>query len=636
MPLPITIAAPTQNPQPNPQPTSSGTVSLDPSVVALAQAIRQTESQGNFNAVGDNGTSKGAYQWQTPTWQAQAKEFLGDPNAEMTPANQNAVAYARISQLKNQGLNPAEIAATWNSGSAKGWENKIGTTIINGKPIAYNVPAYVKKVTDFYQQFKNNSSQLTGIPVAEASTGIPTPIQDNSPSVGGFIENIAKSAGGVLQGLGSAILHPINTVENLAQTAIGIPEALAGQNNENTQKLGNLIDYFKNRYGGDSVSQVVQNIGNSVYKDPVGVALDFSTLLDGVGGSLEALGKIGALDATQAAEIAKASDYISTASGLVKSGSPEALKALQEPSTLTKIGNAIQTVSDYTNPLAPLTKTVGGIANKISDITDNLPRRIVNNILPQLKNPGTLDYAIDNLKLGSTDSMLKTSNDALSNYNSQIKSILTHPENIDKVINGEDIANTTLKQFPNSEYTPDTIFAKVKQQLPGEAALVTKLQNGSLSLDEANTLRQAADSASYKSVIDSPEIKASKKLLSSFGNSLRESVKTAVPETRDIFANYSKEINLNKALLKLSNKVGKSGIISTKDLLGALSAGGIGGVPVGIATLVGEKVGKIPIARIGAAKILKSVSSPVKAITKTIAKVAPYAKEAAFIGKTTN
>ncbi len=49
----------------------------DPDVIALSKAIIQHESGGDFNAVGDAGTSHGAAQWQPATWKAQAHDVLG-------------------------------------------------------------------------------------------------------------------------------------------------------------------------------------------------------------------------------------------------------------------------------------------------------------------------------------------------------------------------------------------------------------------------------------------------------------------------------------------------------------------------------------------------------------------------------
>lgn len=127
---------------------------MDQEAVNLAKSIRQTESGGDFNAKGKSGES-GAYQWMPETWKAQAQSVLGDANAPMTPDNQQAVAYMTIKQWKDQGLNPAQIAAKWNSGSETGWENKVGT---NAAGAHFDVPKYVKSVTDAYQTIKGGGS----------------------------------------------------------------------------------------------------------------------------------------------------------------------------------------------------------------------------------------------------------------------------------------------------------------------------------------------------------------------------------------------------------------------------------------------------------------------------------------------
>lgn len=124
----------------------------------LTKAIFQHETGINYDAKGDAGTSSGAGQWQPDTWKAQAKDVLGDENAAMTPQNQSVVAQGTIRKLIKQGKNAADIAAIWNSGSDENWQNKVGTTTINGQQIKYNVPKYVKDVTDLYQGYKGQSS----------------------------------------------------------------------------------------------------------------------------------------------------------------------------------------------------------------------------------------------------------------------------------------------------------------------------------------------------------------------------------------------------------------------------------------------------------------------------------------------
>ena len=65
---PTAVATPPQTAQPTQTPTGQ----LDPQVVALAKAIRQTESNNNFQAKGGSG-EYGAYQWEPGTWDSMSK-----------------------------------------------------------------------------------------------------------------------------------------------------------------------------------------------------------------------------------------------------------------------------------------------------------------------------------------------------------------------------------------------------------------------------------------------------------------------------------------------------------------------------------------------------------------------------------
>lgn len=117
--------------------TEDGT-QLDPKVVKVMRAIRQVESpSGDYNAVGDNGSSFGAFQFNEktgPGWKNLAKQYLGDENAVMDKGNQNKVAYFRIKQWKDEGKQPEEIAALWN-GASKGPDGRY----------TYNNPQYGEK-----------------------------------------------------------------------------------------------------------------------------------------------------------------------------------------------------------------------------------------------------------------------------------------------------------------------------------------------------------------------------------------------------------------------------------------------------------------------------------------------------------
>jgi len=113
----------------------------------LANAIKKTESGGNYGSKGASG-EHGAYQYMPGTWNKYSSEYAKGTGitgkVEMTPANQDAVTQYKIKQWKAQGLSDQDIAAKWNAGEGvKNWQNKIG---VNSKGVPYNTPAYVNKV----------------------------------------------------------------------------------------------------------------------------------------------------------------------------------------------------------------------------------------------------------------------------------------------------------------------------------------------------------------------------------------------------------------------------------------------------------------------------------------------------------
>lgn len=350
---------------------------MDMDVVNLAKSIRKVESGGNFNAKGASGES-GAYQWMPDTWKDHAGKILGDSSALMTPENQNAVAYGVIKGWKDMGLNPAQIAAKWNSGSEIGWETKIG---VNSKGVRYNVPQYVKSVTDTYQNIKNGNEDS---PITSTQSTVTNPEQ---MSVSGFVKNIGGSAINLAEGLGQAVLHPIDTASNLLGGVAGAIEKPFGVNNKDTQTFDAMLGYFKNRYGGDTPSMVAHNIIKTAYTDPVGTALDLSTIFSG--GSAIA-GKIGTVsDLAKATDLAKTADFFSTPAGLIKGGTPEAINALKTEGTATKVADILNSAAEYTNPITPVAKGVGSVMNNATSFTKTIASKIIG-----LSDPETITKVI--------------------------------------------------------------------------------------------------------------------------------------------------------------------------------------------------------------------------------------------------
>ena len=382
-------------------------VARDQSVINLAKAIRQQESGGDFNKFGDNNSSFGAYQWNNQpngksvplaqgelpsNWKGHAQEILGDANAPMTPENQNAVAYGLIKQWKDQGLTAGDIAAKWNSGSAKGWENKVGTSTINGKDISYNVPQYVKNVMTNYQKFKAEGDTSTpdspASPLASIIPTVLTPEQQadkdaaarQNPTfaadttndsflsrAGKMIGNIPGSAFNFAKGAVQA-LNPATTFGNLKEIASAVPELISNSKNIDFGALGG--DTAKNAYdtivpeagrslvdavgkaisgNGQGALEDVANTTRAIQNDPVGQILPF--LLAAKGGA-ELVDNV-----KNKSNAATMHDYVDNIAENTKNGVP--IPELKNSNLGGMVDNAVKTVA---SPVISPVSTVFGKA----------------------------------------------------------------------------------------------------------------------------------------------------------------------------------------------------------------------------------------------------------------------------------
>ena len=238
----------------------------DARAVNLARAIRKRESEGNYHAIGDNGTSKGAYQWQEGTWQAHAKEAGVDPN-DFSPKNQDNVAYAIIKKRIDSGMSLPEIAAEWNSGTSTGWENKRGTTIINGKPIKYDVPAYVNDVNNYYQELKEKTQGITPQTNYTASqtseTPTNTPVVTQTPKSENILSSIVSGITDPMTQFGGSILGKVSEYAGKAGKAFGDYTGLSSIGNS---ELGQQVNSSLVQNPSVGEHQLTGLTGNAVDK----------------------------------------------------------------------------------------------------------------------------------------------------------------------------------------------------------------------------------------------------------------------------------------------------------------------------------------------------------------------------------
>jgi hypothetical protein len=232
---------------------------LDPQVVNLTKAIRQVESGGNFQAKGKSG-EYGAYQFMPGTWASSSQKYLGQsiPLDQATPEQQNEVAYKKIKDLKDQGLNVGQIASDWNSGDPNTYldpEAK-GT---NSAGANYDVPAYAEKVANTYQGLKGQSAGAQGTNQTDA-TKKPGFLDNLKAS---FTQAVSNEIGYVGEGLG--IVSPALPV------AGGVAGFVSGG------PAGAIVGYEAGKEG--------QNLINSAIKSPTSTNMAGNPISGGAGGT---------------------------------------------------------------------------------------------------------------------------------------------------------------------------------------------------------------------------------------------------------------------------------------------------------------------------------------------------------------
>jgi hypothetical protein len=183
---------------------------LDPQAVNLAKAIRQTESQGNFQAKGKSG-EYGAYQYLPETWNSRATKYgVNVPLEQATPEQQNEVTYKWIKEKKDQGYNVGQIASMHNAGEGRPDAYKTGLSGVNASGVKYDVKGYTDKVANEYQKLKSGAgygyvTPPTPHPIHtvgqnDIATDSTSPVS-TAPEKPGILSRIGHGASSLLAGI---------------------------------------------------------------------------------------------------------------------------------------------------------------------------------------------------------------------------------------------------------------------------------------------------------------------------------------------------------------------------------------------------------------------------------------------------
>lgn len=144
------------------------------------------------------------------------------------------------------------------------------------------------------------------------ATPVETKQKENKPSVLGFLGNAVSSAGNAIKGMVGAVTHPIDTVTGLGQVAAGGVQEIPGVSQifdniskggkdnsvlkSNREAFNNVVNFYAQRYGGKDAPEVLKNMAKTAYEDPVGMALDVSTLITGLGGATKSVGNLSKIE----------------------------------------------------------------------------------------------------------------------------------------------------------------------------------------------------------------------------------------------------------------------------------------------------------------------------------------------------
>lgn len=122
----------------------------------MGRAETGTSSPEAYTKRGASG-EYGRYQFMPDTWKQWSAEYgINTPLEQASIEEQNRVAYNKVKEWKDAGLNPAQIASKWNSGDENAYKMQhVGT---NAQGVAYNTPEHVRKVSQYYQEIKGQGN----------------------------------------------------------------------------------------------------------------------------------------------------------------------------------------------------------------------------------------------------------------------------------------------------------------------------------------------------------------------------------------------------------------------------------------------------------------------------------------------
>lgn len=450
------------------------TVDKDALNLSRSIGLAETGQSGkpNYNAVGKSG-EKGAYQWMPGNFESQAKEAGLDPN-DFSPQNQDKVAYYHVKQLKDEGLQPWEIASKWNSGSTTNWQNHNGT---NSQGVGYNTPQYVASVKQHYLQMSGESG-LGDVPSPQ--------LGGQNSFLGDVGQTLTKAGTRISDAIGQTASGQINPVSGLIHGLGGAAGAVGGLTNnvlEHTPLVGTVYKGAENLIGKGVGALAKTNAGQGLISNYQGFAqahpelagdissgVDIASavpLLKGLGlakgavtGGIETALR-GGTDAALETVAPKLSAK-EAADALVKRGTVQ--KGLLRETQIapdTRMQDIAQTVEKNVpkfNPAKPLVKNIAETQSAVDDLKASLKADVAKEGAGKIYPPNELIARLKKIEIPDLIASDTTLNNVYGRLINRVEGIAEAQggkvENLPDILG--DFDKMVKRQYPNL-YNSDTL-----------------------------------------------------------------------------------------------------------------------------------------------------------------------------------
>jgi hypothetical protein len=461
---------------------------LDPKVVKVMRAIRTVEGGNYEDRSGDSGSSAGAYQWNNGkvalkpgeipvNFREGAMAHGLDPN-DFSKANQNKVAYKQIEAMKNEGLQPDEIAAKWNGAKRNPATGKL--TYVN--------PDYGTKFRKALMAGAGASQGYNPTPYSnptEKSPKFPT-VEEQAPET---------KQNDVLGGIAKGAMGIVNTIEKPFVSAAAKP-----------------VQYLAKALGQpDPYASGIPAAGGSI--TPTTATLEHT-----------------------AGDLAQVGSYFVPGSGVLGAAGMGALQgagsAMSEGGNLTDVATQGATGAALGGVLAGGTKLAGGLLQSAGGLLNGeVQQKAVQGIKDAYSSALNLNAAQRRfegrsgkdlaqvlmehkapLSVNPVDSTLDASKalpvlqKALSPLNEQANILVQHPQGVVKTISLSDEMNNLVEKIKGKNLDPLEEESAVKHAQNLFSAAARRYGKNDLIPAEAEQLKQSLQGSAFKGKLTSTDM----------------------------------------------------------------------------------------------------------------------------------